>query len=283
VPSGTRPSTQPGHTYLLVGSDSRKGLTKHQRRILHTGKDAGQRTDTIKLLHFGSGPSILVTIPRDSIVTIPGHETTKINAAFAWGGPKLLVKTIEHNTGIRIDGYFETGFGGLVKAVDAVGGVTICPTQAADDPLSGLHVKKGCQHADGVTALAFARDRHSFALGDLQRGADQDEIIAQVAHKAFTPGTLLNPFKLHRLGDAFDTAIRVGKGMGVREALHLFLALKGATDGKGLTCGVPLLDMDVHWNPVKARRMFRYIQRDDVGDMPKRLCTASGLPTSITG
>lgn len=116
------------------------------------------------LLHTGSGPNLLMSIPRDSLVPIPGHGTTKINAAYAFGGAKLLVKTIEQNTGIRIDQYVEIGLGGVVDIVDAVGGITICPTFDMRDRLAGLNIKKGCQEADGVTALGYARSAHRSAL-----------------------------------------------------------------------------------------------------------------------
>ena len=102
-PTATGPATSPGTTYLLVGSDSRADLSAEERKELNTGGAAGQRADTIMLLHTGSGPNLLMSIPRDSLVPIPGHGTTKINAAYAFGGPKLLVRTIEANTGIRID------------------------------------------------------------------------------------------------------------------------------------------------------------------------------------
>ena len=95
MPDGDRPGDQPGTTYLLVGSDSRADLTAEERKELNTGGAGGQRTDTIMLLHTGSGPNLLMSIPRDSLVPIPGHGTTKINAAYAFGGPKLLVRTIE--------------------------------------------------------------------------------------------------------------------------------------------------------------------------------------------
>ena len=129
-PNGERPAEQGGTTYLLVGSDSRDDLTEEERKDLGTGGEVGQRTDTIMLLHTGSGPDLLMSIPRDSIVEVPGHGETKINAAYAFGGPKLLVRTIEQSTGIRIDHYVEIGLGGFVNVVDAVGGITICPTQA---------------------------------------------------------------------------------------------------------------------------------------------------------
>jgi anionic cell wall polymer biosynthesis LytR-Cps2A-Psr (LCP) family protein len=128
-PDGDRPGSQPGSTYLLVGSDSREGLTAAQRRRLGTGQAEGRRTDTIMLLHTGRGPNLLLSIPRDSIVDIPGNGRTKVNAAYALGGPELLVETLESETGIRIDNYVEIGFGGFVNVVDAVGGVEICPEQ----------------------------------------------------------------------------------------------------------------------------------------------------------
>src|SRR5262249_46693626 len=132
-PSGHRPPDSAGTNYLIVGSDSRKGLTPQQRQQLHTGNDSGQRTDTIMLLHVGSGAEVLSSIPRDTQVPIPGVGTTKINAAFAYGGPKLLVRTIEDLTRIHIDHYVEIGFGGFVNVVDAVGGITICPSHAMND------------------------------------------------------------------------------------------------------------------------------------------------------
>lgn len=281
-PSGNRPSNQGGTTILVVGSDSRAGLSAAQRKLLHTGDAAGQRTDTIKLLHYGGGKDMLLTIPRDSLVDIPGHGTTKINAAFAWGGPKLLVKTIEQDTGIRIDGYVETGFGGLVNLVDAVGGIQICPKQAMNDPLAGLHVKKGCQNADGVTALAFARSRHTQSLGDLARGFDQDQVISAVAHK-LNPVSLANPFKLHTLLSKFSTAFKVGQGMSKWQAFQTFRSLRAISAGKGLQCGTPISDMAVHWDPTRSKQMFHYVIENKVSDIPSGLCTPSGLPKSVTG
>jgi LCP family protein required for cell wall assembly len=282
-PSGTRPADQPGTNYLIVASDSRAGLSKKQRQQLHTGNAAGQRTDTIKLLHTGSGPNLLLTIPRDSYVPIPRHESSKINAAFAWGGPKLLVKTIEHNTGIHIDGYVEIGMGGLVNLVDAVGGVTICPKTNMNDPLAGLHVKKGCQHADGVKALAYSRSRHAQQLGDLGRGEAQSEVIGQIGHRVSGVGTLINPFKIHSLGSAVSSGIKVGDGMSAVGAARFLMAFKSIANGSAKECGVPIRDMYIHWDEDRSKQMFTYIKENKTGDIPKGLCTPSGLPKSVTG
>lgn len=281
-PSGARPADQPGTTYLIVASDSRKGLSKAQRRQLHTGGDVGQRTDTIKLLHTGSGPNLLMTIPRDSYVPIPGHGSSKINAAFAYGGPKLLVKTIEQDTGIRIDGYVEIGMGGLVNLVDGVGGITICPTTKMNDPLANLHVKKGCQPADGVKALAYARSRHAQKLGDLGRGEAQSEVIGQIGQKAARPGTLLNPLTLNGLKDA-ASGIGVGKGMSTLEIGRFAWAFRSVSSGAALTCGVPISDMYIHWDQARSKKMFGFITADRTEDIPANLCTPSGLPKSVTG
>ena len=127
-----RPAAGTGTTWLLVGSDSRQGLTPEQQAELTTGGDLGTgRTDTILLVHvpgFGSStPTTMVSIPRDSYVPIPGNGEDKINAAFAFGGAPLLAQTVEQATGLRLDHYAEIGFDGFAVMVDAVGGVTMCP------------------------------------------------------------------------------------------------------------------------------------------------------------
>src|SRR5215831_1402256 len=110
-----RPAAGAGQNWLITGSDSRAGLTRAQKRQLHTGSDAGRRSDTILILHIPSngGRPVLISLPRDSYVTIPGFGQNKINAAYPFGGPKLLAKTVQDNTGLRIDHYIGIGFGGL--------------------------------------------------------------------------------------------------------------------------------------------------------------------------
>ena len=215
-PAGARPAAQPGTTYLLVGSDSRKGLSKKEKKRLGAGGvgDVGQRTDTIMLLHTGSGPSMLLSIPRDSLVAIPGHGTTKINAAFAYGGPKLLVKTIEQNTGIRVDHYVEIGFGGFVNSVDAVGGITICPTQRMKDRRANLNIKKGCQEVDGVTALGYSRSRHVSQYGDIDRARHQREVVSAIGSEVKSPWTFINPVRYFRVNDAATSSLVISKGTG---------------------------------------------------------------------
>jgi LCP family protein required for cell wall assembly len=274
-PSGNRPADTPGTNYLIVGSDSRKGLTAAQRKQLHTGNDAGQRTDTIMLLHDGSGPSLLMSIPRDSLVPIPGHGTTKINAAFAFGGPKLLIQTVESLTRIHIDHYVEIGFGGFVNVVDAVGGITICPNHNMDDKLANLHVKKGCQHVDGRVALAYARSRHADPkLGDVARGGQQRQVVNAVGDKALSPWTFLNPFRYWDLNMSAADSLKVDQDLSV---FGMGRFAWGMTHAK-LNCVVPISDLAVHLDPTRSKEMFKLIREDKTSDIGKTLCTQSGLP-----
>ena len=286
-PNGKRPDDQPGTTYLMVGSDSRAGLTPEQRKQLGTGNAAGQRTDTIMLLHTGSGPNLLMSIPRDSLVDIPGHGTTKINAAYAYGyadggadgGAKLLVRTIEQNTGIRIDDYVEIGLGGLAGVVDAVGGIEICPTTDMKDKLANLEIEKGCQEVDGTTALGYARSRHTSGIGDIDRVKHQREVVAAVGDKVMSPWTFVNPVRYWRLNMAVPDFFAFGEGTGPFQAAKWAMAMTRV----GLSCVVPISDLAVHWDPDRSQQMFDYIKQDKTDDIPKALCTPTGLPKSTTG
>ncbi len=278
-PNGDRPAEQPGTTYLLVGSDSREGLSRADRRRLGTGGAAGQRTDTIMLLHVGSGPNLLMSIPRDSLVDIPDYGRTKINAAFAYGGPKLLVRTVEQNTGIRIDHYVEIGFGGFVGVVDAVGGIEICPTFDMVDPQANLDIEKGCQHADGVTALGFARSRKTDPqYGDITRAQHQREVVAAVGDKAISPWTFINPARYWRLNMAAAESLRVSEGTGPIDMARFALGMTRTTGDDGLTCTVPIVNLSVEWDPERSERMFGHIIADETDKIGRELCTPKGLP-----
>ena len=274
-----RPDDQRGSTFLLVGSDSRKGLTKEEQERLSTGGDSGGagRTDTILLLHSGAGPSILMSIPRDSIVDVPGYGNTKINAAYAYGGPKLLAQTIEQNTGIRVDDYVEVGFGGLVKVVDSVGGVEICPKDDLKDKDSGLDVEEGCQEADGATALAYSRARHPYQSQDIQRVQSQREVMSGIASRAASPWTIVNPVRYWGVNTGAASAVRIGEEANPYDLVKFALALRGAMGAEGLSCTVPLADFSVRWDAERSKEMFDLIAADRTGRIGD-LCTEDGLP-----
>src|SRR5580693_10381337 len=196
-----------GQNWLIVGSDSRQGLTQKQIVSLHVGDDFGtENSDSLMLLHIGGGRPVLISIPRDSYVLIPGHGENKINAALAFGGPALLVQTVEQVTGLKIDHYMGIGFAGLADVVNTVGGVQMCvKTAVPADPTGDSGFKglaAGCHNLSGTQAIAFVRDRHSFATSDLQRIQDQRAFLSALLSKATSPGVYLNPFTALPFGSA---------------------------------------------------------------------------------
>jgi LCP family protein required for cell wall assembly len=258
-----------GTTFLVVGSDARSDMTAAERKELGTGSAAGQRTDSIMLLHVPtSGEPTLVSIPRDSYVPIPGHGSNKINAAFAFGGPELLTRTVEDATGVHIDAYLEIGFVGFVDVVNAVGGVHMCLDKAMKDSFAHVNLKAGCQDLDGKQALGFVRARHSQARGDLDRVQHQRELMAAVIKKAMGPATLL-PWRYWNLVHAGARSLTVGDDTSAAELATFARAMRRVSSGKGTTTTVPIATATyatsdgsaVLWDKDKAAAFFEGLRR----------------------
>ncbi len=196
-----QPGQTPGTVTLIVGTDSRAGLTEDQQAQLSTGSEqdaGGDRTDTMMLVYKpkDGGKAMIISIPRDLLVNIPDYGEYKINAAYSLGGPKLLAQTLETKTGIRIDHYAEIGFGGFAGIVDALGGIDMCIDEPIEDPDAGINLGAGCQKLGGAQALGFVRTRHGFAQQDLQRVQNQRKFLSALMSEMAKPSTLLNPFRL---------------------------------------------------------------------------------------
>lgn len=278
VPDGERPAEQPGNTVLLVGSDAREDLTPEERSRLGTGSSEGRRTDTMMLLHTPeTGRPALVSLPRDSYVSIPGHGSNKLNAAYSFGGAELLVATIEANTGIRIDGYLEIGMLGLVDTVDAVGGIEVCPAEAISDKDSHLELQAGCQVIDGVTALGYARMRKQDPRGDLGRIERQREVIGKVVSKAANPIHLLNPLTYWRLNMAVSNSVGRGEETGPGQLASIASGFFSTALGSGHSLTVPVADPDastsagsaVIWDEAASEELFNGIRTGDTTGFEK--------------
>jgi len=270
TPDGDRPADGSGTTYLLVGSDSREGLTPEQSAEFGTGEAAGKRTDTILLLHLpggGDGKASLISIPRDSYVTIPGNEKNKINAAYAIGGPKLLAQTIEENTGVHIDEYVEIGFGGFAGIVSAVGGVDICLDAAMKDPMANLDLPAGCQTLDGAQSLGFVRTRAG-GRGDLDRVQRQQQFLGLLASEMVSPWTVINPIRYTRVAMSTSDALTVGEDTGPIDLARFALGMREATGPDGQSLTVPVgstphvsgVGSVVLWDEAGAAALFDAIQ-----------------------
>jgi len=272
--------TSAGTNWLITGSDSRAGLTKKQENQLALGHDiSGNRSDTILLLHVpanGTRPT-LVSLPRDSYVPIPGHGYNKLNAAYAFGGPKLLVQTVQNVTGLPVSHYMGIGFGGLVSVVDDIGGVRVCLPGPMKDPKAGLNLKAGCQVLNGDQALGFVRTRN-FAQSDLQREQDQRILIKGILSKMTSPGTLANPFAVVPAANGAASAITIDQGTGLTQLISVAFALRNP-----VTTTVPIANLNlstaagsaVQWNHDEATQFFHDLAHDQ--PLPKDLVTGSSV------
>lgn len=274
-----RPKEGDCTTYLIVGSDSREGMSAEEKKKLHTGSAEGKRTDSMMILAKCSSGNTMISLPRDSDVEIPSFvgsqsgkqfpgkgRRVKLNAAYAEDGPELLVRTVEHNTGLRIDHYAEIGFAGFANIVDALGGVELDIDKGFKDEKSGADFKAGKQTLNGEQSLAFVRTRYAFAESDLQRTKNQQKFLAALASQAATPSTVLNPFELYPLlGAGLDTLI-VDKDMGLWDMGQMFFAMKSVNGGDGVSMNMPISGQrggNLVWDKAKVQQLVKQIQNDE--------------------
>lgn len=264
-----RPAAASGTNWLIVGSDSREGLTDEEKAKLTTGDAAGKRTDTIMVAHIPDNdtPPTLLSLPRDSNVEIPGHGVSKINAAFSLGGAPLMVKTVEGATKLRIDHYAEISFAGFAGIVDAVGGVEMDIPTEMHDTKTGATIPAGRQKLDGVQALAFVRMRYSSSTprSDLDRVVNQRKFIGALAGEISSAGTLLNPFDLFPVIGEITDALIVDEEDHLHNLASLGFAMSGISDGSTVATTVPVTSPSANnWDENKSQQLFDALRNDTV-------------------
>jgi LCP family protein required for cell wall assembly len=290
-----------GLNILVIGSDSRAGLTKAQEKSLHVGSDVGQRSDTMILVHFPAdgGKADMVSLPRDSYVTIPAHcnggatpkhgkcsngavipaAQNKINAAYSLGGANLTVRTVEDNTNVPISHYVEINFLGFVQMVDKLGGVTVCDSTAINDPVrrqgagyvgSGLDIPAGKVTLSGPQSLEYVRAREFDPTGDLGRIQRQQKFMAAMLNKAESTGTLLNVPKLLSFLHAVASSLTTDSALGSKGEINLAKKLHSMSPKNVTLLTVPLGNTNystpagdaVLWDPVLSKRLFTDFRND---------------------
>ncbi|MHC3467685.1 LCP family protein [Streptomyces sp. 7R007] len=236
-PSGPRPSRDPGTTFLLAGVDSRS-------RRPTTGDDAtarlwtygAQRSDTLMLVHLGPGERTadMISIPRDSWVPIPGHGSAKVNAAFSWGGPPLLIQTGERLTGVRVDHFAVVDWHGFTSLTDAVGGVRITVAKDSYDPEQHRRFAAGTHVMNGAEALSYVRQRHGLPGGELDRIRRQQQFLHSLVGEIRAAAGPTNPLGTARMLDAITRTVSVDDRMSNGDLRDLVLGLRHL-DGSGLS------------------------------------------------
>lgn len=186
-------------TVLVIGTDQRPPGSKEPGA---NTSDAGSRSDTLMLWRIGGGVSRRLSIPRDTLAQIPGHGVNKINAAYAFGGPALTIKTVEQFTGIKINHVIIINFENFPKFIDAIGGVNVKTGRICSQISGGvqnggftLDLAPGVHHLNGSQALTLARTRENScnpASNDLTREGYQQEILNAIKSQLLTPYTFFH-------------------------------------------------------------------------------------------
>jgi len=280
--------TSKAENYLLVGSDTREGLTKQQMRELRVGSTAtaaGGRSDTMLIIHLSKSRdrAYIISLPRDSLVVIPEHVSSsdkktiipdrkgKLNSAFSYGGAPLLIETIELATSIKIDHYVEVSFAGFAGIVDALGGIEVCTKVDIDDPKSHLVLSAGVHTLNGIEALKYVRTRDFDGRGDIGRMQRQQQFMSAVLNKATSSGTLLNPFKVKNFINASLASVKLDSGLAPDDLLTLAKQMKNLSSGNVRTLTVPLSNPNgrydglsvVIWDEVLGADLWTRV-RDDL-------------------
>jgi len=286
--------------YLLLGSDSREGLTPEEQVAFGTDEDIGgeNRSDTIMLVHTEPDrkEAVFLSFPRDLWVEIPGVGMGRINSAFEGGiqggGPLKVARTVKSLTGMQIHHVLYVDLAGFQGLVDALGGVDMCVPYPMQDVLTGLNIPAGCQRFDGFTALAYVRTRHQpcDAVPDFARISRQQQFLRAVISKLLQPSELL---RLPTLVPELLDNLVVDEGLrNPAELVYLAGQLNGVTTGAAEFRSAPTIPAGIYvdgryLSVVKliqpdADELFRRIREGrPLGDLGAELSQTAPSPANI--
>jgi len=266
-PTGSRPAPSKGaQNILLIGSDSRSNHDPDGDGA------AGGRSDTLMLAHVPADRNgvYLMSIMRDSWVDVPGHGMAKVNAAYAWGGIPLTVQTVEQLLDVRIDHVAEIDFEGFKDMTDALGGVTVDSPKAFE--ARGHTYTAGANRLDGDAALAFVRERYSFADADYTRVENQQAFMRGILDGVLSKGTITNPGRIQDFVTATSKYLSVDEGLTFQTLVGLGWSLRDVrpsdlttftmpTAGTGTSPGGQSI---VNVNTLAVQSLSQAIRSDDM-------------------
>jgi LCP family protein required for cell wall assembly len=250
-------------TFLLVGSDSRASVEDGE---LPTG-----RSDAIILARFSGDRqhAQLISIPRDSWVDIPGRGMNKINAAYSFGGPTLLIQTIEQLTQVRIDHYVAIDFDGLIQVTDDLGGVDVMVAETTTN--HGHTFPAGMNHIDGDEARWYLGQRKNLQGGDFDRVRRQQQYLKSIFVKLFSSDTFTNPGRLDAALRTVTSAVAVDDGLTNGDLVGLAYDMRNLTPEDISFFTAPVLGTGregrasvVYLDQVTGERMWAYLRSDSL-------------------
>jgi polyisoprenyl-teichoic acid--peptidoglycan teichoic acid transferase len=265
TPGSTPSADQPRQTgelnYVLLGSDSRDDADP-----------ADGRSDTIMVVHLNKqrNKAYITSFPRDMYVDIPGYGKNKINAAYSYGGPALTVKTLEELTGADMNHVVLVNFEGFIDLTTDLGGVTV-PNKTAFTS-HGFDYPKGNITIEGEKALWFVRERHSLPGGDLDRAANQRNVIKAIVAKGLSTGVITDPVKFSSFVGNLSKHLTVDNGLSDAEIRSTALSLRlDAQDIELLQAPISGFatiggqDVDIV-DAAKMARLGKAMRNDTMGD-----------------
>jgi LCP family protein required for cell wall assembly len=277
---------------LLVGNDSRDGLSEEDLQALGTEEADGSRTDSIMLLQLDPrrDQAALLSFPRDLLVTRCDGSRGRINAAYGigeadrdGGGPACLLETVTDLTDITVDHYVEVNFAGFIDVVDTLGGITIYFEEPLRDRPAGLDVPAGCVDLDGQQALGFVRARQELD-NDFGRIARQQRFIREIVQELTSAGTLVNVPRLFSLVDAVGRAVDTDRDLSLGEMRRIAFSLRNASAESLDTRTVPATPRQINGaafvvpDDDEAEALFASFREGDAA--PEELGTSP--PTAVT-
>ena len=276
----TARATGRGTNILIVGTDSRSGLSAAEKRRLHVGGEGCDCTDVMMLVHLSDDErrASIVSIPRDSYVeyATPEGATTparrgKINGAFKIGRGPLAVRTVEKVTGLHIDHYLETGFTGFEQAVNNLGGATVCTDKPLKDENSGLDITAGSHHVDGDGALRYARARHINRPGDLGRVRRQQRLLADMLADLTARGALADPVSAATTAHKLLKSVHTDERTGLDDLVRIGWSLGRLSADRTEFATVPISHFDhrvpgvgstLLWHEVRSQALWDALRAD---------------------
>jgi LCP family protein required for cell wall assembly len=252
-------------TFLLMGSDTRAHPT--------SGTIPAGRSDVIMLVRFAGDRqhAQVVSIPRDSWVDIPGRGMNKINASYAFGGPSLLIATVEQLTGVRVDHFVAIDFDGIAQVTDALGGVDVMVANTTTNETATFHA--GPNHLDGAQALLYLRQRYGLPGGDFDRERRHQQYLRSMFQKLFSAHTFTDPARLDGALRAVTSAVSVDDTLSNNALLGLGLSMRNVTPSDVQYLTAPILGTGregkasvVYLDMTKGARMWGYLKTDSLGE-----------------